>query len=73
MPLMPPTVILDTVSRERFEEAESSPFRLVLGPLRNALLQRSVTNRSLNPQKLVTMTLRDSCSLILSESNRHLH
>ena len=73
MPLIPPVVARAATSREPPKKLQSSPVRLVVGPLRNALLQRSVTKQSLNPQNLVTKTLKDSCSLILSESNRHLH
>ena len=41
------------------KELQSSPCRLVVGPLHEALSQASVTNRSVYPQELVTAVLKD--------------
>lgn len=41
------------------KKLQSSPFRIVVGPLHEALSQESVTNRSVYPQKFVTAVLRN--------------
>jgi hypothetical protein len=63
MPLIPPVVVLacrvtGTVQRSCSLLLSGS----LSAPTHEALSQKSVTNRSVHPQKHVTVALRDECS-----------